>query len=41
MDTNAPVCRVVWPGVVVGNFLFVYSGQSIRVVVVGVRIEFP
>ena len=41
MDANATVGRVVWPGVVIGNFLFVYSGQSVRVVVVGVCIEFP
>ena len=39
MDANAPVGRVVWPRVAIGNFLFIYSGQSVRVVVVGVRIK--
>lgn len=34
MNPNAPVGRVVWPRVAIGNFLFIYSGQSVRVVVV-------
>lgn len=39
MDANAPGCGVVWFRVSIGNFLFVYSGQSVRVVVVRVRIK--
>ena len=41
MDFDAPGCRVVWLGVPIGNFLFVYAGQSVRVVVVGVGIKLP
>ena len=39
MDANAPGCGVVWFGVSIGNFLFVNPGQSVRVVVVRVRIK--
>ena len=39
MDANAPVGRVVWPRVAIGNFLFIYSGQSVRVVVVFVGVK--
>ena len=39
MNDNAPVRLVVRFCVPVRNFLFVYSGQSVRVVVVRVRIE--
>lgn len=36
MDANAPVRRIIWPRVAIGNFLFVNPGQSVRVVIVGV-----
>lgn len=39
MDANATGRGIIWFRVSVGNFLFVYSGQSVRVVVVGVRIK--
>ena len=39
MDTHPTVGRIVWFRVAIGNFLFVYSGQSIRIIVMGVCIE--
>lgn len=39
MHTNATVGRTVWPYVAIGNFLFVYPGQSVRIVIVCVRVK--
>lgn len=39
MDANAPVRRIIWPRVAIGNFLFIYSGQSVRVVIVFVGVK--
>ena len=41
MDPNAPVGHPVWPRIAVGDFLFVYAGQSVGIVIMRVCIEFP
>lgn len=41
MDFDAPRCRVVWLRVSIGNFLFVYPGQSVRIIIVCVRVKLP
>ena len=41
MDPDATGRRVIWPRVPVCNFLFVNPGQSIRIVIVRIGVEFP
>lgn len=41
MDFDAPRCRAIRFYISIGNFLFVYTGQSVRVVIVGVCIKLP